>query len=167
MIALITSIMVLVGLAGVVATLLTLPGLWLIVAVGAAVDLWRPETYGLGTLLAAVAMGLTAEIAELVAAGVGAKKAGGSRRSAVASIVGAIVGAIVGTPVMPIVGTILGAAVGAGAGAMLLERTKPERTWADAGRVGQGAAVGRLIATVIKAGFTIAVAILFIAAAIL
>ncbi|RMH28700.1 MAG: DUF456 family protein [Planctomycetota bacterium] len=166
MTALAAGIMALVGVAGVLATLFALPGLWLIVAAGAAVDLWRPDTYALSTLLIAAGLAVLAEVLELVAAGAGAKQAGGGKRAAVGAIAGAIVGAILGTPILPIVGTILGGAVGAGVGAVLLEGTKPGRSWADLGRVGRGAATGRLLATLIKAGFAVAVAVLLTVAAV-
>ena len=65
----------------------------------------------------------------------------------------------VGTPIMPIIGTIAGAALGAGLGAAILERTKDQRTWGDVWRVGQGAAIGRLIATIIKTALAAAAAV--------
>lgn len=165
MTALIASIVALVGLVGIAATLFSLPGVWLIVGTAALIDLWRPEVFSLRTLIIAALLAIMAEIVELVASGAGAKRAGGAKRSAVGAIVGAIIGAVLGTPFMPIVGTILGGAVGAGIGAAFMERTKVERTWGDAWRVGQGAAVGRVIATVIKAMFAAAIAtFLFVAA---
>lgn len=165
MLVLVGVIMATVGVVGVLATLLALPGAWLIVAVAAGVDLWRPETYSLTTLLVAAGLALSGEIVELIASAAGAKKAGGARRSALGAIIGAIAGAIIGTPFFPVVGTILGAAIGAGLLAGLLERTKTERTWGDAWRVGQGAAVGRFLATIFKTLIAAAIAIeLFIAA---
>ena len=166
MTVLIAIIMALAAAVGVVATLFTLPGIWLMIAVAAALDLWRPETFSIWTLVAAIGLGVLAELIELVAAGAGAKKAGGARRSAAGAIIGAIIGAIVGTPFMPVIGTILGAAVGAGVVAALLERTKPDRTWADSARVGQGAAVGRLVATAIKTLFAVVIAVTLVVAAI-
>lgn len=163
--ALIATIMALAGIAGVVAVLFSLPGTWLVIATAAAIELfWRPDTFTLTTLLVAVGLALVAEIVELVAAGAGAKKAGGAKRSAVGAILGAIVGAIAGTPLFPIVGTILGGAIGAGLGAALFERTVEERTWGDIWRVGQGAAIGRVVATVVKGGFAVVIAlVLFVA----
>lgn len=165
MTALVAAIMGFAGLVGVAATLLTLPGIWLMVAVAVGIDLWRPETFSIGTIGAAAGLAFFAEVAEFVAAGAGATKARGAKRSAAGAIAGALIGALVGTPIFPILGTILGAAVGAGVGASLMERSKAGRTWGDVGRVGQGAAVGRLIATVVKAVFAVAVAgLLFVAA---
>ncbi len=166
MAALVAVIMGFTGLVGVAATLLTLPGIWLMVAVAVGIDVWRPETFSIWTLGAAAGLAFLAEVAEFIAAGAGAAKARGAKRSAAGAIVGALAGAIIGTPIVPILGTILGAAIGAGIGAALLERTKVGRTWGDVGRVGQGAAVGRLVATVVKMVFAVVVATLLFVAAI-
>lgn len=166
MTALIAVIVVLVGALGVLATLFSLPGVWLIVGTAALIDLWQPEIFSLRTLIVAAMLAILAEIVELVASGAGAKRVGGAKRSAVGAIVGAVVGAIVGTPFMPIVGTILGGAIGAGVGAAFMERTKIERTWGDAWRVGQGAAIGRMVATAIKAAFAAVIATLLLIAVI-
>lgn len=166
MTALLGAIMGLTGLLGVAATLFSLPGVWLIVGTAALIDVFRPETFSLTTLVVAVAIGLVAEVIELVAAGAGASKAGGAKRSALGGIVGGIVGAVVGTPIMPVVGTILGASLGAGVGAAILERTRSDRTWGDALRVGHGAAVGRLVATLFKAMFAAGLAVYLTVAAV-
>lgn len=163
----IAIIMALVGLVGVAATLFSLPGVWLIIGSAAIIDLIQPEYFSLRTLLIGVGLGVLAEVAELVASGAGAKRAGGARRSAVGAIFGTIVGAIVGTPFMPIVGTIIGGVIGAGLGAAVMERTVVDRTWGDTMRVAQGAAVGRLVATVIKASFAFVIAVLFVVAALM
>ncbi len=167
MLAIIGAIMGIVGVLGVIATLFSLPGIWLIVSTGIVVDLIKPETFSLTTLLVAVGAGLLAEIVEFVAAGAGAKQAGGTKRSSFGAIIGAVVGAIVGTPFFPIIGTIVGGVLGAGVGAMLMERTRDERTWGQTWRVGQGAAIGRLVATIIKAGFAIAIAVYLTVAAVM
>ena len=82
---------------------------------------------------------------------------------------GGLIGAIAGTVfiLVPVVGTIVGAAIGSGAGAMLLELHKPkdERRSTSLLAVGKGAAVGRLLATVIKGVFALAVAALLTVAA--
>lgn len=161
------SIMALSSVVGVTATLLSLPGIWLIVATAGAIDLWRPETFSTTTLVIAVSVALMAELVEFVAAGAGAKKAGGARRSVLGAIVGALVGAVVGTPIMPIVGTIVGGAIGAGVGAAALERTARGRNWIDVWRVGRGAATGRLIATIVKVIFSVALAVYLVGAAAL
>lgn len=143
---------ILASVLGVVLTILTLPGIWLAVGVALLCKLIVPDLLGLDTLIAAIAIGVVAEIAEFAASAVGASKAGGTRRGAIGSIIGGIVGALGGTVVIPIpvVGTILGGAIGAGLGALVAERHGGRMTWRDSAKVGGGAAAGRLVATIVK-----------------
>ncbi|MBL0920638.1 MAG: DUF456 domain-containing protein [Phycisphaerales bacterium] len=150
------------GLFGVALTLLGFSGVWLTILVALLMDWWRPDPqYGLWTIIAAVGLGVLGEVVEFAAGAVGAGSAGGSKRAAAGAMAGGLLGAILGTPLIPIpiVGTIVGAVVGAGLGAALLERTKETRTWGDSLRVGQGAAIGRLIATVVKTTLAAIVAV--------
>ncbi len=157
---------VVVAWLGVLVTAFTLPGTWLALA-GASLAQWlHHEQFGTymfswWTLGVCLGLAVTAEIVEGVASAIGAAKAGGSKRAAIASIAGAILGAVLGTVLLPIpiLGTIAGAAIGAGLAALLTEKHLGEKTWAQAARVGTGAAVGRLVATVAKVGFAIAIAI--------
>jgi uncharacterized protein YqgC (DUF456 family) len=150
---------VIASVAGVVLTLLTLPGIWLAVGVAAVVELLVPELLDVWTIGAAAAIGVVAELAELLVSAVGAKKAGGTRRGAIGSVIGALVGALGGSVVLPIIGTIMGAAVGAGLGALIAERHGGAMTWRQSAKVGGGAAVGRLVATVVKTALAAAVGI--------
>lgn len=140
-------------LVGLVLTLLTLPGIWFSVLVALACQWWRPELFNLWTLAAAVAIGIAAEAIEFAASGFTARRAGGSRSAAAASIAGSLIGALVGTVVIPIpiLGTIIGAIAGAGIGALAAERGIKAKSWKDASAVATSAAKGRAYATVIKA----------------
>lgn len=144
------GIVVIAGVIGMVVTLVGLPGIWLPVVAALVVQWQHPETYDWWTIGAAVGVGVLAEVFEFVAGALGAAKAGGTKRSAAGALVGALVGAILGTPLFPVVGTVIGAVVGAGIGAALMDKTKVDRDWRSALRVGQGAAVGRMVATVVK-----------------
>lgn len=97
------------------------------------------------------------ELIEFTASALGARKVGGSRRSAALSMVGSIVGGLGGMvlalpiPVIgPIVGALLFASAGALGGAMLGERWKG-RDWEESLEVGKAAFWGRLLGTVGKA----------------
>lgn len=139
-----------------------LPGLWLIVLGAIGLEWWKPELLGMGVILAVTALALAAEVAELVAGSVGAKKAGGSPRAGVGAIVGGIVGGIVGTVLIPIpvIGTILGAALGAAGLAAAMQHSHAEnRGLEHTFKVGTGAFVGRLAATAIKAAFGVVMSI--------
>lgn len=159
---------ILVGLAGMIGFALTLVGLsgvWLTVLAIVVHEWLVPGTYSMWTILAAVALGFLGEVAEFVAGSVGAAKAGGTKRAAVGALVGGLVGGVLGTPIFPIVGTVVGAVVGAGAGAAMMHKTREDADWRQTWKVGQGAAIGRLVATAIKAFFALVVAVLAVVAA--
>src|SRR4051794_38488712 len=93
-------------------TLFGLPGNWLIVAVAAIYAyLQRPDslvTFSWSVVGWLVVLATLGEVVEFVAAAMGVKKVGGSRRGAVLSLAGSIVGGIVGIFVgipIPIVGS--------------------------------------------------------------
>ncbi|MGP1309997.1 MAG: DUF456 family protein [Phycisphaerales bacterium] len=152
---------------GVGLTLLGLPGIWLTILVAGIAWLIRPDTFTWWTFGACVALGLLAELLEFILSAAGAAKAGGSKRAALASIVGGVIGGIVGSPFLFPIGTIIGAAIGAGLGAGVFEATKPGRTLEQSYAVGQGAAVGRLVATVVKSTINVVIALILVLAAVI
>jgi hypothetical protein len=162
------ALFLLVGTAGIALALIGLPGTWLILLVGVVVEFVRPGTFSWWTIGVGGVLAIGAEIAEFSAGAVGAKKAGGSKRAMWLAIAGGLVGGIVGTFVIPIpiVGTIAGAGIGSGACAMLAEMSIDGRTVSQAGRVGGGAAIGRTLASVFKAGFALALTLLLAVAAV-
>ena len=156
----IASIVMVVSLAGLALTLLTLPGAWVIIAVAIGCNVWEPGTFSWWTIIAAAALGVVGEVLEFAASAAGAAKAGGTRRGAIGGVVGSLVGAIAGSAVLFFpVGAILGAVVGAGVGAALMERTHTHQTWHGSAKVGTGAAVGRFAATIIKGAITAAIGV--------
>ncbi len=136
-----------------------MPGTWLMVLSTAVVAWleWEPgrpaadQPISIWTLLALVCLAFIGEILEFIAGAAGAKKAGGSPRSALAAIFGGVIGAIVGTFVIPIplLGSLIGAAAGAGIGAASIELASG-RPMELSIRVGMGAGVGRLLGTIYK-----------------
>ncbi len=140
--------------AGIVLTLLTLPGTWvvLLTGVGLQYSLGQPRLFADSTLLTCLGIAIVAEIVELVASAAGAKRAGGGRSASILSVIGAGVGAIVGGLVIPVVGAIPGGVIGAGLGAIAGQRGITGSSWSQSWRVGAGAATGRLVATIAKAG---------------
>ena len=142
-------------------TLFALPGNWLIVLVAALVAWLAPEESRLRIAPAVLAMlvvlALVGEAFEFAAGSVATRRAGGTRRGAVAALLGAFIGAcagaVIGVPI-PIVGSavaaVLGGAFGALVGAMLGEAhagRSGEQSW----RVGLAAFWGRLCGTLGKA----------------
>lgn len=156
---------------GLALTLLTLPGVWLILTVAVILQLayGEPLLFSWWTLGIALGLALAGELAEFGASALGATRAGGGRSGALGSIVGSTVGAVAGTFLIPIpvAGTIVGGVIGAGAGALVAERGIANRTWWQSCRIGHGAAWGRLIATIAKLGIVAAVGILLTVAILL
>lgn len=149
---------------GVLLTVVGLPGTWLMLLGALLVKgFWIDGMFGWWTLGVCGILAVAAEIAEGASAGVGAARSGASKRAAIGAIVGGLLGAIVGTPLIPvpIVGTIVGGAIGAGVGALALELTVEPgaRRSTSYVAVARGAAVGRLLATVVKGAFAIVIAL--------
>jgi len=147
--------LLLVSSAGVFMVALQLPGTWTIAAATAlfAWVYWEPGDPMIGwwTLSAMLVLCVLGELIETLAGAVGAKGAGGSKRSIALAIVMGIAGAIMGTFFIPIpvVGTLIGAALGSGTGAVLGELWIG-RDWKLALKTGQGAAIGRFAGSVGK-----------------
>jgi len=170
----------LVNLLCVALTLLTLPGMWLMLLAAVILDfVIFPEidVFSWQTLAVAGGITLAAEAVEMLASALGVKAVGASRRAAIGSVIGALLGAVFGTVLLPIpvVGTVVGGAIGAGAGAMGMELTL-RRTesatgsvlpadWRQAARAGGGAAAGRFVAIIVKLLLAAALAVLLSVAA--
>ena len=156
--------------AGMVLAFLTLPGVWLMLAVAVALELLYPThtVFHPITLITLVVIAILGEVAELLASAVGAGKAGGSKKSGVLSVIGAMVGAVGGTVLIPIplVGTIAGACIGAGLFALFSERIIERRDWDQSAQVARGAALGRLAATFVKITVAIVVGVALVWAAV-
>jgi uncharacterized protein YqgC (DUF456 family) len=109
---------------GWVLTLLAMPGNWLMVG-AAALYAWLGPQSGIlqlhwNTVIIVTVLAGIGEILEFVAGVVGARRAGGSKRSAVYSLIGSLIGAIGGATAgipIPVVGSAVGAVVGGAVGA--------------------------------------------------
>jgi uncharacterized protein len=153
--------------AGVLLTVLTLPGVWLTLLIAAGLQLAYPEPpFSWYTLGVCTGLALIGEIYELVAAPAAARRKGGGRSGAWGSVIGSIIGAIAGSVVLPVIGTIIGAVVGAGVGALALERGIGQKTWSHATSIGAAAAKGRFVGTVVKTALAAAVGLALTVASI-
>jgi uncharacterized protein YqgC (DUF456 family) len=162
MIYLAASIVAMTAVLGIVLTIATLPGIWFMLLASLLCWWWQPGLFEWYTVLAALLVAIGAEVAEFFASAAGSKTAGGSKWGAIGSLVGSLIGAIVGTPVFPVVGTIIGAVLGAGVGALVGEYGVAQRPIGESYRSGKGAAVGRLLSTIIKAWFASVVALILV-----
>lgn len=166
-------LLILVLVAGWCMTMLSMPGNWVMVG-AVAFFAWLAPSDGpdiswqiVGVL---VVLAILAELLELAASALGAKRAGGSRRGAVlaifGSMVGAIIGAMVGVPI-PVIGSLVAAIVFAGAGALvgaMLGETWKGRTLAESWKVGQSAFWGRLLGALAKTGIATAMFVIAVIA---
>ncbi len=158
------SIVTLAALLGIVMTLVTLPGIWAMIAVALGCQLWQPGLFSWWTLAIVVVLALLAELVELVASAAGSKRAGGTRAGAWGSIGGSLIGLVLGQILIPIpiIGALIGAVAGAGLGAIALERGVSKRTWGESTKAGGGAAAGRLLSVFIKTGFACVVGFMLV-----
>ena len=146
-------LIVLVG--GWLATLIGMPGNWLMVTALAAFTFWGLPEHGAGAwAYAAIAtvLAIIGEAVEFGASAAGMSK-GGSKRGAILAMIGATIGSLVGAAIglpIPIIGSILGivicSALGAMLGAMLGEVWKGRNLDASVA-IGRAAFWGRLIGT--------------------
>lgn len=158
------SIVALGALVGVCLTAITLPGIWVMIAIALGCQLWQPSMLSWWTIGGAIVLGLAAEWVEFVASAAGAKCAGGTRAGAWGSILGSIVGLILGSffiPI-PIFGSLAGAVLGAGLGAIIGERGISQRTWVDSTKAGGGAAAARLLSALVKTVFACVIALILV-----
>jgi uncharacterized protein YqgC (DUF456 family) len=160
-----SSVATLFAVLGIALTLLTLPGTWLAILVATGLQAWRGDLYSWWTLIICAFIALVGEVVELAASALGAAKGGASRKGALAAVVGSLVGAVVGSLFLPPIGTIMGAVLGAGLAALWVEHSLLQRPLSEAAKAGTGAAAGRLIATLAKAGLSAVVAAILITGA--
>ena len=172
MLYLYAAIVTLLNLVWLFLTVLTLPGNWLMVltAAVAAWMLYEPEIgpgmFGIPVLIAVTVLAVIGEILEFLMGAAGTRKAGGSKRAAVASIIGAVIGGLVATPLIPIplIGTIVGVCAGAFIGATGTELLIGKQMTASVAS-GKGAAIGRLWGTLAKLAVGVAIFITLTVAA--
>lgn len=152
-------LLVLAQLAGLLLIPFGLPGIWIQAGALIAYAWWTDfAVVGLVPIIIVLFLALLAEIAEFLLGGRFAKRYGGSRRAAFGAIIGGIIGAVMGLPI-PLIGSIIGAFVGSFAGAAIFEFTTG-RGVGPAARAGWGAFVGRVVATALKSGVGVLIAVL-------
>jgi uncharacterized protein YqgC (DUF456 family) len=146
-------LLVIIGLVGIVVP--ALPGPVLVYA-GLFLAAWIDGFNKVGWLPLTVLGVLTALsfVADLVATGAGAKKAGASRQAVIGAAIGTIVGIFFG-----IAGLFIGPFVGAAAGEFLADRDLVK-----AGRVGYGTLFGLVLGAAMKIALALAMIGVFVTA---
>jgi uncharacterized protein len=146
-------LLVMVGIVGIVFP--ALPGHVLIFA-GLLLAAWADNFTRVGgwTLALIGVIGALSYTVDFVAAALGAKRVGASRRAVVGAGLGTLLGIPFGLP-----GVLLGPLAGA-----LLGELSVHRQWRRAAGVGVAAWIGFLIGTAVKVGLAFAMIAIFIAA---
>ena len=144
------ALLALFGVAGMVLSVLQLPGTWLIVAATAGYA-WYYDwvRISITTVVWLVVIAGAAEIVEALSGYVAGRRGGASRRAGWYGMFGGIAGALLLTVPVPIIGTIIGAAIGCFVGALVAELSQA-RGWQAGARSGMYTAVGRTMGSVFK-----------------
>jgi hypothetical protein len=146
------SLLLLILLAGLVLTVVTLPGTWLmLLGFTAYAVVTRSAGYvGWKSVMTLFLLATLAELFDIFGSGAGAKKAGASRRAMFGAVVGGLLGAIFLSFLLFFpVGTIAGACIGCFVGAGIVELFV-RRDIGQSVRVGFHAAKGRLLGIILK-----------------
>lgn len=148
--------LVFIGFAGIVMP--ALPGHILIFA-GLLLAAWADHFTRVGpwTLTVIGVIGATSYVVDFMAAGVGVKRLGASRRAMAGAALGTLAGLVFGLP-----GIVIGPFVGALVGELTVHRD-----WKRAGRAGLAAWIGFAIGTAVKVALGFIMVGIFIAALLL
>jgi uncharacterized protein YqgC (DUF456 family) len=141
-------ILAILSIAGVILTVLTLPGIWL-VYISVFILAWMGSFQVITPLILVILfiLSLLSTLVDNIVIALGAKKLGGSNWGMLGAILGGIVGLMVGN----IVGMFLGPIVGA----TLFELLFSHKDLKSSFKAGIGSFLGILFSIVLKLGFTI------------
>ena len=159
----------------VLSVVVQLPGAWAFLALALVVELadglYLPEgattTFAWPVWVTGLVLAGLGDLLELLAAALGVKKGGGSRRGLIGAIVGGILGVFL-TPFfawVPFLGVLLAVLLGTFLGALLGELSHARHTMGTALVPALWAALGRLLGTTGKVALATAVWLLFAASA--
>lgn len=140
-------------LLGLAITIMTLPGLWLMVG-AAAVYAWLTGGAYIGwwTLASLLVLAIAGEVVELASSGAGAKRAGAGRRGLWGALIGGVLGGIFLSFIpIPVLSTLVGVCLGTFLGATIGELSGGRHVGHSA-LIGVSAAKGRLVGTFQKLG---------------
>ena len=138
--------------------LLGLPGSWILLGAAVVIELvdraWLEapaQSFQLGVLLTCLAVAAFGEVLEFGASAVGAKTGGSRARGTWGAILGGIAGSLFGLLIpLLIIGPLIGGALGAFTGAFLGQASYSDTTWRESIKPAAGAAVGKVVGTLIK-----------------
>ena len=146
-------VLIIAGFVGIVMP--ALPGTWLILG-GLILAAWADGfmRVGVWTLVVIGLIGAASYFVDFIAAALGAKRLGASKRAMVGAAFGTLAGLFFGLP-----GLVIGPFVGAVVGELTMNHD-----WKKAGRAGVAAWIGFAIGTAVKVGLAFAMIGIFAAA---
>lgn len=160
------SVWILLLLAANFVILVSLPGGWIALGLAVAFDaITRFSAIGWISLAIFAGLLVLGEVIESVLGSVYVAKKGATRWGILGAFVGGLVGAIAGSGVVPVVGTLLGGLLGAFGGAVAGEYLRDQQLEPSL-RIGVHATVGKLLATTVKFGLSVAGTVLVVRAAL-
>ena len=139
------------------------PGNWIMIAIIAA-GAWY-DRVSWPVLALCVVIALVAEVLEFLLVKRMSDRYGGSRKALWGAIAGGIIGVVIGMPV-PIIGSIIAGFAGSFAGAALVTYLEA-KDMGQAGRVGWGVLLGRMLAATVKTAAGIGILVMGAAALLL
>jgi hypothetical protein len=159
-IVLLYCLLYVIMLASVLIIPLGIPGQFAIVVAALAVTLIAgTETISLWVVALLLGMAILAEVIEALAGFLGASKAKGSIWSSFGALGGGIIGAIIGSLILPIIGSLIGALLGTFCGAYAVEYYRT-RAIKGATHVAKGALIGRIVGSIVKVFFALAMIVI-------
>lgn len=139
---------------GVLLSVLSLSGTWLVVVAAVSAFLARGGFPGLGTVLTFIYLAILVEVAEYVLGFWGVKKQGGSNRAALMALAGSMVGlALGGILAFPVVGALIGIPLGGVAAVYAYERYQ-QKTVGQSLRIASGVILARFGVMLMKLSVT-------------
>lgn len=160
-----TLLLFAVAFVGLFLTAVGLPGTWILLAVATIAKLVSPDmALAWWPIWTGFALAFLAEGIEFMLGTTYARKYGGSKRAGWGALLGGLLGAFAGVPI-PLVGPLVGAVAGTFVGALVAELSVTGMQ-GDAGRVAWGAMLGRVLATVVKVGIGLVIAVLILFSAL-
>jgi uncharacterized protein len=141
---------VLLCLAGIVLSCLSLSGTWLVLLAGAIAALLRPGEFpGIWTVVVFAVLSAVVELLEALAGTWGVRRKGGSKLAGFAALAGGIAGMCLGGMVFPIVGSLVGLMAGSFIPVFLIENHRLKKADQAAG-IAVGAVVARVLVILLK-----------------
>jgi len=146
--------------------LVSLPGGWIALGLAVVFDaITGFDAIGLVTLGIFAGLLVVGEVIESLLGLVYVAKKGATRWGVAGGFVGGLAGAVAGSGAVPVVGTLIGGLAGAFGGAVLGEYLRDQQLEPSL-RIGVHATVGKLLATTVKFGLSVAGTVLVIRAAL-